>query len=259
MSYLLLTGASRGIGRAIAELALSRGLTVVPIGRPTDELGGLSMLDPEAVHPIIADVRDADAIAEGVAATIEALGPPAYVVLAAGVLGPIDRPWALDADEFLDTFAVNVVGSATVLRAVLPAMRAADRGVITFISASSASRVFPGWTAYGASKAAFDRLMIHTQEENTDRPGIVAFSFVPGLTDTRMQERLREVDAERFPMVDQFRRWHERGASKDPAEVAAILERVLSWPPERLRGQIIEADEVLKEERRARRQSDAEA
>ncbi len=60
-------------------------------------------------------------------------------------------------------------------------------------------------------------------------------------------------------MVDQFRRWHERGASKDPAEVAAILERVLSWPPERLRGQIIEADEVLKEERRARRQSDAEA
>jgi len=257
MSYLLITGASRGIGRAIAELALSRGVMVVPIGRPTDELGSLSMLDPDAVHPIIADVRDADAIAAGIAEEIERSGPPAYVILAAGVLGPIDRPWRLDGDELLDAFAVNVVGAANVLSATLPAMREADRGMIVFVSASSASRVFPGWTAYGASKAALDRLMAHTQEENGDRPGITAFSFVPGLTDTRMQERLREVDAERFPMVEQFRRWHERGASKQPSEVAEILERVLMWPPDRLRGQIIEADEVLKEERRAARQADA--
>ena len=76
--------------------------------------------------------------------------------------------------------------------------------------------------------------------------GFTAFSFVPGLTDTAMQAGLREVEAERFPMVDQFRRWHDRGVSKPPAAVAEALELALALPRDDLHGQVVEADQLLK-------------
>lgn len=250
---LVVTGASRGIGRAVAERGLERGMAVCGFARGGDGLAALAALDPDRVETATADVRDAAAVAAAVAAASARFGPPTLAVAAAGSLGPIDRPWRLDGDELTEVLAVTVTGTANLAAAVVPAMLDAGRGTFVAVSASSATRVFPGWAAYGAAKAGLDALVRHLAEEGGD--ALTAFSFVPGLTDTAMQEGLRAVDAERFPMVDQFRRWHERGASKSPAVVAEALELALALPRDEANGRVVEADALLKARAQAARDS----
>jgi len=252
---LILTGASRGIGRAIAERALDRGFAVGGIARSADDLATLTALAPERVEVAVADVRDQAAVAEGAAAAIARFGAPSLVVAAAGTLGPIDRPWLLPAGELDDTLAVTVTGTANLAAATVPAMLAAGRGTFVGVSASSATRVFPGWAAYGAAKAGLDAYVRYLAEEAGD--ALTAFSFVPGLTDTAMQAGLCEVDAERFPQVEHFRRWHERGIGKAPAVVAEALELALALPREELHGHVIEADALLKAQAQAARRAEA--
>lgn len=241
---LVVTGASRGIGRAIAERGLSRDMAVCAVARSADDLTALAAGAPDRVEAVVADVRDAAAVGAGCAAAIARFGAPTIVVAAAGLLGPIDRPWRLDPAGLDEALSVTVTGTANLAAATVPAMLEAGRGTFVAVSASSASRVFPGWAAYGAAKAGLDALVRHIAEEGGD--ALTAFSFVPGLTDTAMQAGLREVDEERFPMVGQFQRWHERGASKDPALVAEALELALALPRDELQGKVVEADPLLK-------------
>lgn len=248
---LVVSGGSRGIGRAIAERGLDRGFAVCAIGRDRAALDDLAARAPAAVAVGVADVRDAAAMRAAVAGAEERFGPPALVVAAAGVLGPIDRPWLLDAADLEDALTVTVAGTANLAAATVPAMLAAGTGTFVAVSASSASRVFPGWAAYGAAKAGLDAYVRYLADEAGD--ALTAFSFVPGLTDTDMQAQLRAVDAERFPMVEQFRRWHDRGVAKPPAAVAEALELALALPREELHGRVIEADAVLKARAQAAR------
>ena len=252
---LLLTGASRGIGRAIAERALERGFVVGGLARTADALATLAALAPDRVEVAVADVRDQAAVSAGVEAAIARFGAPTLVVAAAGTLGPIDRPWRLPAVELDDVLATTVTGTANLAGATVPAMLTAGRGTFVAVSASSASRVFPGGAAYGAAKAGLDAYVRYLAEEAGD--ALTAFSFVPGLTDTAMQAGLREVDAERFPQVDQFRRWHERGVGKTPAVVAEALELALALPRDELSGRVIEADALLKAQAQAVRRAEA--
>ncbi|MGA0122235.1 MAG: SDR family oxidoreductase [Gaiellales bacterium] len=219
-------------------------MAVLALARTGSDLASLAALAPDRVETAVADVRDADAVRAGCAAGVERFGPPALVVAAAGLLGPIDRPWRLDPAALDEALSVTVTGTANLAAATLPAMREAGRGTFVAVSASSATRVFPGWAAYGAAKAGLDAYIRYLAEEAGD--AVTAFSFGPGLTDTAMQAGLREVDEERFPMVAQFRRWHERGASKDPAVVAEALELALALPREELHGGVVEADQLLK-------------
>ena len=233
---LIVSGASRGIGRAIAERALARGFSVGAVARTAEDLATLQALAPDRVEVAVADVRDAAAVAAGAQAAIA-------------------RPWLLDGDALAETLAVTVAGTANLAAATVPAMLAAERGTFVAISASSATRVFAGWAAYGAAKAGLDAYIRYLAEEAG--PSLTAFSFVPGLTDTAMQAGLRAVDAERFPQVDQFRRWHERGIAKQPAAVADALELALALPREELHGQVVEADALLKAQAQAARRAEA--
>ena len=238
MPLLVVTGASRGIGRAIAERGLERGLAVCAIARDRAALATLGPADRVEVG--VADVRDAAAVRTAVDAAVARFGAPTLVVAAAGLLGPIDRPWRLDPAALDEALSVTITGTANLAAATLPALR----GTFVAVSASSATRVFPGWAAYGAAKAGLDAYIRYLAAEAGDE--VTAFSFVPGLTDTAMQAGLREVDAERFPMVDQFRRWHDRGVSKAPAAVAEALELALALPRDEVHGGVVEADALLK-------------
>ena len=246
-----MTGASRGIGRAVAERGLERGMAVCGIARSADALAELAAAAPDRVTTAAVDVRDQAAVAAAVADAADRFGPPTIAVAAAGVLGPIDRPWLLDGAALSETLAVTVTGTANLAAAAVPAMLAAGRGAFVAVSASSATRVFPGWAAYGAAKAGLDAFVRHLAEEGGD--GLTAFSFVPGLTDTAMQAGLRDVAAERFPMVDEFRRWHERGAAKAPSAVADALELALALPRDEVHGRVVDADALLRAQRQALR------
>jgi len=162
----LVTGAGRGIGRAIA-LALARegahvglmGLSaghLLAVEKEVEALGVKCVVLP-------GDVSDEGSVSRCVAAAEQQLGPIEVLVNNAGVYahGPIDR---LDALVFDHTIAVNLRGPFLMARAVLPRMKSRRRGHVVNIASTAARRGFAGGAAYCASKfglAGLSEAMLH--------------------------------------------------------------------------------------------------
>jgi NADP-dependent 3-hydroxy acid dehydrogenase YdfG len=177
----LITGASRGIGRAIAdELASSHHLLLG--GRDLTALADLSSSFPSA-EPFAAELRDAGQVAAAVA------GIPRIDVLvhSAGVLrmGSVAE---LSDDAWRESFEVNVFAVAALTRALLPALRAA-RGQVVTINSGSGYSSGAGSAVYSGTKFALRALTDALREE--ERPhGVRVSSIHPGRVATDMQEEL---------------------------------------------------------------------
>jgi 3-oxoacyl-[acyl-carrier protein] reductase len=153
-SVALVTGAGRGIGRAVA-LALARegahvglmGLTAAHLTAVEKEVRALGVRG--VVLP--GDVADEGSVARCVTAAEQELGPVDVLVNNAGVYahGPVDR---LDALVFDHTIAVNLRGPFLMARAVLPGMKSRRRGHVVNVASTAALRGFAGGAAYCASK-----------------------------------------------------------------------------------------------------------
>lgn len=172
----LVTGASRGIGRACAEILVARGDEVVALVRRADDA-------PAGTTALVADVTDAAAVT----AALEAAGPLEVVVSNAGI-GP-SRLFARSDDahlaEVLDT---NLVGASRLVRLALPGMQREARahgrgGRIVFVGSAGALRGAPGASAYASSKAALIGLARSVAREVAGR-NITVNVVAPGVIDT---------------------------------------------------------------------------
>ncbi len=153
-SVALVTGAGRGIGRAVALALAGEGVHVALMGltgshllaveRELNELGVRSAVLP-------GDVSDEGSVSRCVAAAEQQLGPIDVLVNNAGVYthGPVDR---LDALVFDHTIAVNLRGPFLMARAILPGMKSRRRGHVVNVASTAARRGFAGGAAYCASK-----------------------------------------------------------------------------------------------------------
>jgi NAD(P)-dependent dehydrogenase (short-subunit alcohol dehydrogenase family) len=150
----LVTGAGRGIGRAVAEALAREGAAVALASRSARELG----LAAEAIHAaggralaVPTDVRQEPAVAACVKRALAELGRLDVLVAAAGVarFGPLVESRPADWDE---TMAVNLRGAYLTARAVLPAMLAQRRGTVILVGSMVTTRTLPGSAAYTASK-----------------------------------------------------------------------------------------------------------
>ncbi|WP_420100860.1 SDR family NAD(P)-dependent oxidoreductase [Bosea sp. (in: a-proteobacteria)] len=186
-----ITGASSGIGAAVALELAQRGWTVTATARRLDLLEGLARKSEHLPGRIVAhagDVTDAAAMA-GLVETIEAVhGPIALAFLNAGVAtGTRERGRGFDLAAAEATFAVNVLGVLRSLAPVLPAMTRRGRGQIAVTASLVGYRGLPGAAAYGASKAA----MIHFCESlrgDCAADGITLQVVNPGFVVTPMTE-----------------------------------------------------------------------
>jgi 3-oxoacyl-[acyl-carrier protein] reductase len=215
----LVTGASRGIGRA-AAVALAGDARIVACGYGSDDAGG-----KETVRAIEdaggtaaayrADVSDPDEVTAMVEAVAAELGRPTIVVANAGTLrdGLTVRYARSDWDRIL---AVNLSGAFATVQATLPHMMKARWGRIVFVSSVVAVRGNPGQAAYAASKAGMLGMMRAIAKEYASR-GITANAVLPGLVDTElttgMNEQARSALAEAIPV----------GRTGTPQEVAAAI------------------------------------
>ncbi len=179
---VLVTGASRGLGRALVSELLARGATVFGVAR---EPGALQEA-MEQGHAIAADVGAAGA-AESIAAQVAELGGVDIIIHNASTLGPTPMPKLADLDDrdLERVFAVNVLGPQRLTRALLGPMRRAGKGWVLTISSDAAVEAYGGWGAYGASKAALDHLtrVLAAELEGT---GIRTLAIDPGEMDTAM-------------------------------------------------------------------------
>jgi len=184
----LITGASRGIGRAIGEDLLAHGWRVAALAR---DAGGLAAFaeshGPGRVLPLVADVTDRIAMAEAFAALAALWRVPDLVVANAGVLSAVGPTWTVDPDLWWHDIEVNLRGVHTTLRDAIPAMWQRGSGRVVVMS-SGLGRVPSPWSsAYGASKAAVTHLVSSLAEEVAGS-GVSVFAISPGMVRTDMTQ-----------------------------------------------------------------------
>jgi NAD(P)-dependent dehydrogenase (short-subunit alcohol dehydrogenase family) len=181
----LVTGASRGLGRALATALNDRGWRLVVDARDRARLTATAaeLPHPDLVTVIPGDVTDP----AHRAALADAAGPAlALLVNNASSLGPSPLPALADLhpDELAGILAVNAVAPLALVQAVLPALAAAGGRVLN-VSSDAAVEAYPGWGGYGASKAALDRL---TAVLAVEQPALRIYAVDPGDMATDMHQ-----------------------------------------------------------------------
>lgn len=184
----VVTGASRGIGRATALALARRGRTVALVGRTASGLDAVrreveSLGGQASIH--LGDVAleaDVTRVAE---ALVAAHGAPEVVVHNAGIVHRGAKVHEAAVQSFDRVLAVNLRGPFLLTRALLPAMLAAGRGRMVYISSISATLGSPGAASYAASKWGLVGLMKSVAEE-VRGTGLTAVGVLPGSVDTDM-------------------------------------------------------------------------
>ncbi|HEX6275350.1 MAG TPA: SDR family oxidoreductase [Polyangiaceae bacterium] len=190
MTSALVTGASRGIGRATATLLARRGVSLALVGRPSKELDESVALAREAGAPEaaafacdLADTASVEAAAYAVLSQFPALG---VLVNNAGVAPRVSIEETRN-DVWEETLAVNLRAPFLLTRAVLPTMRRNARGRIVHVGSISSTLGTPRLAAYCASKWALVGFMKSLAEELSGS-GVTTVAVLPGSTATRMLE-----------------------------------------------------------------------
>ena len=209
----LITGASRGLGRALARSLSDRGWRLVLDGR-----------DPARLAEVADELRTAVTVAgsvtdahhrEALAAAVDALGRLDLVVNNASELGPSPLPGLAQhpLDALRTVYETNVIAPVAVLQLLLPALRRSG-GTVLDISSDAAVEAYPGWGGYGSSKAALDQI---TSVLAVEEPTLRVYAVDPGDMRTDMHQRA-------FPGED----ISDRAA---PEEVVPALLRLLDVAP----------------------------
>jgi NADP-dependent 3-hydroxy acid dehydrogenase YdfG len=178
----VVTGASRGIGRAVASRLLAHGATVAMLARDRIRLAAAADAAGPAALPVVCDLTDAEAVEQAVVGIRARLGVPDILVNNAGIfsLAPVE---ATSAEDFAATLQVNLVAPFLLVRALLPDMRARARGDVVTIG-SIADRVsFPENGAYAASKFGV-RALHQVLRAELRGSGVRATLVSPGPVDT---------------------------------------------------------------------------
>ena len=185
MLRVVITGASSGIGAALALRYAQRGATLGLIARRKSALSALAERLPVPVEIYGADVRDAVAMGAAAAHFLDRHGAPDIVIANAGVSIGTLTEFAEDLDAFQEVIDINVVGMVKTFQPFLIPMRAAGRGALVGIASVAAYRGLPGAAAYSASKAAAVSYLESLRVEL--RPtGIKVFTICPGYITTPM-------------------------------------------------------------------------
>ncbi|KAK3383582.1 hypothetical protein B0T24DRAFT_688130 [Lasiosphaeria ovina] len=213
---IIVTGASRGIGLAVALYLLNASHKVVLVSRSEEQLKGLKGKFPSQVEYIAADLTNVNVAAEVTKLAIKSFGKIDGVVINHGVLHPMTRIEKSSIDEWKELFDANLFSALALAKETIPHLRT-SKGRIIFTSSGAAKHAYTSWGAYGASKAALNSLVQHI---GVEEPDIVAVALNPGRTDTDMQKDIRETGAPGIAMSEadhaNFKEVFEKGGLNKP-------------------------------------------
>jgi len=230
----LITGASRGLGRALARALAAGGSEVVLVARHAQPLAD-AVAEIRAAggraHGFAADVADKEAVHVIAGQAAALAGPVDVLVHNASTLGQTPRPLLLDTEcEALErVLQVNVVGPFRLTKAIAGPMVLRGRGLVVHVSSDAAVHAYPRWGAYGLSKAALEH-MSRTFAAELDGTGVRFVSVDPGEMDTDMH-------AAAMPEAD-------RSTLARPEHVAAQIARLIAEPARVENGARVSAAEL---------------
>lgn len=238
----IVTGASRGLGKALALGFLDARYNVVVCSRSaaTLDAAGESFArhgDRVLLRPC--DVsREADVI-DLVSATVERFGGLHVLVNNAGVYGPIGDITDLDSQAWSDAMQTNVMGVFHACKHAVPHMRKEGFGRIINVSGGGATKPMPGYSSYCASKAAVVRFT-ETLALELDADGILVNSIAPGFIATDIHKATLESPCR---AIEQFQRLtrEKLAAGGDDPQKAVALALMLASDRCRLNGKLVSA------------------
>jgi len=208
---VLITGASKGLGAALAGELAGAGARVVMVARHADELEkAAARIGAYALPADISDKHAVHAIAGAAAALV---GPIDILIHNASTLGPTPLRLLLDTEceDFEQVLQTNLIGPFRLTRIVAGAMALRGSGLVVHVSSDAAVAAYPRWGAYGVSKAALDHL---NRSWAVEVPGVKFFSIDPGEMDTDMH-------AQAMPDA-------EKSSLARPADVARRVARMIA-------------------------------
>jgi benzil reductase ((S)-benzoin forming) len=229
MHYFLITGASQGLGRALAEAILQRPDTwVLGISRHA------TIEHPRYQHQPL-DLSDVEAVEHNLTKIFPARPDATSLTLInnAGTLGEIGYVGELPNEHFQFVFDLNVVAPAMLMNTFLHAYSSLESipRTILNISSGAAQRPVDGWAAYSASKAALNALSETIQKEQDLRgSGVRIWALSPGIIDTAMQAHIRTAESAQFSEKEKFASFHNDGQLRDASTVSSLITSWLCAP-----------------------------
>jgi NAD(P)-dependent dehydrogenase (short-subunit alcohol dehydrogenase family) len=204
---IVLTGATRGLGRALLAPLTAAGHTILGCGRSTQHINELKSVY-DSPHDFTAlDVTDAEAVSAWAERLLEQYGPPDLLLNNAAVINTPASLWEVPTAEFDRIIDINIKGVANVIRAFVPAMVARKHGVIVNWSSGWGRSTSPEVAPYCATKFAIEG-MTRALAQELPRT-MAAIPLNPGVIDTDMLRQCFGGSAGAYPSAD---RWAQSAA-----------------------------------------------
>ena len=181
---IVITGATRGLGRALVSAFATGGHTVVGCGRSEGHVRTLRDAFPGPHSFTQVDVTDGPAVSAWAADALAKHGPPDLLINNAALMNTPAPLWAVPPDEFAALVDVNIKGVFNVIRAFVPAMVGRKSGVVVNLSSGWGRSTAPEVAPYCATKYAMEGLTLALAQELP--PGMAAVPLNPGIIDTDM-------------------------------------------------------------------------
>ncbi len=222
MIYII-TGVSRGLGKAICDLLLERGERVIGIGRSHDyQVPEFTFLE--------CDLSDSSSIEE---LHFPLFNESVVLINNAGILGEIGRLSEKNNNTPDLVMQVNVVAPIKLLQKAYHSTYDKAKFTVVNISSGAANRAIPSWASYCASKAALNMYSetFYEEEKELGR-NCKVYAVAPGVIDTGMQQQIRNANQSDFSSVDKFRKLKEDNELFSSEEAAQRLLKLLDLPYE---------------------------
>jgi len=199
---IVITGVTRGLGRALAEEFIRLNHTVIGCGRNGQEIFDLRMTHSSPHDFSVVDVALDTKVALWAAKVLENDSAPDLLINNAGIMNGLRPLWEIDDREFTKVIDVNVRGVANVIRHFVPAMVARSHGTIVNLSSGWGRSTSPEVAPYCASKFAIEGL---TQALAQELPaGMAAVPLNPGVIDTDMLRSCWSEGAGNYPKANEW-------------------------------------------------------
>lgn len=219
---VIVTGASSGIGKAIAEFYLAKGEYVVGISRTQE-------INHKNFKFVQCDLSDYQALQKLELTDYLNEDDRFLLINNAGTVGAIKRAQKVELKDYYNVAVLNIVALQHLCSQFLRCNQ--PNKTIVNISSGAAQRPIPSWAAYCASKAAVDMFSETLQAEIDELKGTTkVYSLAPGVVDTKMQVTIRNSNENDFSSHQKFVDFKASNALRSPNEVAELLNEWLNNP-----------------------------
>lgn len=184
---IVITGVSRGLGRAMVEGFIEQGHQVLGCARSTEAIQELQQLYDEPHSFAVVDIADDSQVKAWSYRLISNGGPPDMLINNAGVINPLAPLWEIPAEDFDAVIDVNIKGVVNTIRHFVPDMVEQQKGIIINFSSGWGRSTSPEVAPYCATKWAIEGLTRSLAQELP--PGMAAIPLNPGIIHTKMLEQ----------------------------------------------------------------------